>query len=210
MRSTRVILADDHAMFREGMAHLLPADMELVGTASNGKELIEATRRLKPDVVVADLTMPELGGLDALEILRQEQPLVRFVILTVHADPAIAAAALRRGATGYVVKHAAGEELVEALRLAAAGRTYVSPLVSGEVIRRLAEGVPSPADTLTLRQREVLRLLADGLRVKGIAARLGLSVRTVETHKYEIMHLLELDNTVDLVKFAIRQGMVTA
>jgi DNA-binding NarL/FixJ family response regulator len=210
MHSTRIILADDHAMFREGLVHLLPAEMELVGTASNGNELIEATRRLKPDIVVADLTMPELGGLDALEVLRQEQPLVRFVILTVHADPAIAAAALRRGATGYVVKHAAGEELVEALRLAVAGRTYVSPLVSGEVIRRLAEGLPSPGDTLTLRQREVLRLLAEGLRVKEIAARLVLSVRTVETHKYEIMHLLEIGNTVDLVKFAIRQGMVTA
>jgi DNA-binding NarL/FixJ family response regulator len=210
MHSTRVILADDHTMFREGLAHLLPAEMELVGTASNGNELIEATRRLKPDIVVADLTMPELGGLDAVEVLRQEQPRVRFVILTVHADPAIAAAALRRGATGYVVKHAAGEELVEALRLAVTGRTYVSPLVSGEVVRRLAEGVPSPADALTHRQREVLRLLAEGLRVKEIAARLGLSVRTVETHKYEIMHLLEIDNTVELVKFAIRQGMVTA
>jgi DNA-binding NarL/FixJ family response regulator len=197
-------------MFREGLAHLLPAEMELVGTASNGNELVEATRRLKPDIVVADLTMPELGGLDAVEVLRQEQPRVRFVILTVHADPAIAAAALRRGATGYVVKHAAGEELVEALRLAVTGRTYVSPLVSGEVVRRLAEGVPSPADALTHRQREVLRLLAEGLRVKEIAARLGLSVRTVETHKYEIMHLLEIDNTVELVKFAIRQGMVTA
>jgi two-component system, NarL family, response regulator NreC len=210
MHSTRIILADDHTMFREGLAWLLPAEMELVGTASSGKELIDAARRLKPDIVVADLTMPDLGGLDALEILRPEQPLLRFVILTVHADPAIAAAALRQGATAYVVKHAAGEELVEALRLAAAGRTYVSPLVSGEVMRRLAEGVPSPADALTQRQREVLRLLAEGLRVKEIAARLGLSIRTVETHKYEIMHLLEIDNTVDLVKFAIRQGMVTA
>ncbi len=208
MHSTRVILADDHAMFREGLARLLPADMELVGTVSNGRELIEATRLLKPDVVVADLTMPEMGGLEALEVLREEQPLVRFVILTVHADPAVAADALRRGATAYVVKHAAGEELLEALRLARTGRTYLSPLVSGEVLRRLLEGVPSPGEALTPRQREVLRLLAEGSRVKEIAARLGLSVRTVETHKYEIMHLLEIDNTVELVKFAIRQGIV--
>jgi two-component system, NarL family, response regulator NreC len=208
MHSTRVILADDHAMFREGLARLLPAEMELVGMASNGKELIDAARLLKPDIVVADLTMPEMGGLEALQILRQEQPLLRFVILTVHADAAVAADALRRGATGYVVKHAAGEELLEALRLAMAGRTFLSPLVAGEVLRRLLEGVPSPGEALTPRQREVLRLLAEGRRVKEIAAQLSLSVRTVETHKYEIMHLLEIDNTVDLVKFAIRQGLV--
>jgi DNA-binding NarL/FixJ family response regulator len=208
MRSTRVILADDHAMFREGLARLLPPEMELVGTVSNGKELIEAARLLKPDIVVADLTMPEMGGLEALQVLRQEQPLIRFVILTVHADAAVAADALRRGAAGYVVKHAAGEELLEALRFALAGRTFLSPLVAGEVLRRLLENVPSPGEALTPRQREVLRLLAEGRRVKEIAAQLGLSVRTVETHKYEIMHLLEIDNTVDLVKFAIRQGLV--
>jgi DNA-binding NarL/FixJ family response regulator len=110
---------------------------------------------------------------------------------------------------GYVVKHAAGEELVEAIRQAVGGRSYLSPLVAGDVVHRLAQGVDSLGDTLTPRQGEVLRLLAEGRRVKQIAAELGLSVRTVETHKYEIMHLLEIDNTVDLVKFAIRQGIVT-
>jgi DNA-binding NarL/FixJ family response regulator len=183
--------------------------MELVAAVSNGNELLEAARRLQPDLIVADLTMPERGGLDALRILKGERLHARFVILTLHADPAIAAEALRAGATGYVVKHAAAEELVEALRLAAAGRTYLSPLVSGDVVRRLVDGTTSPGETLTPRQREVLRLLAEGRRVKEIAAQLGLSVRTVETHKYEIMHLLEIDNTVDLVKFAIRQGIVT-
>jgi two-component system, NarL family, response regulator NreC len=209
MHRTRVILADDHVMFREGLALLLPPEMELVAAVSNGRELLEATRRLHPDVVVADLTMPELGGLEALRILRNEGAQARFVILTVHAEPALAAEALRAGAACYVVKHAAGEELLEALRQAAAGRTYLSPLVSGDVVRRLAEGAPSPGDALTPRQREVLRLLAEGRRVKEIAAELGLSVRTVETHKYEMMHLLEIDNTVELVKFAIRQGIVS-
>jgi len=209
MRRPRVILADDHAMFREGLAHLLPPDMDLVAAVSNGKELLEAARRLQPDLVVADLTMPEMGGLEALRILRDERLQARFVILTVHADPAIAAEALRAGATGYVVKHAAGEELVEALRLAAAGRTYLSPLVSGDVVRRLVDGRASPGESLTPRQREILRLLAEGRRVKEIAAQLGLSVRTVEAHKYEIMHLLEVDNTVELVRYAIRQGLVT-
>ena len=120
MRRPRVILADDHAMFREGIAQLLPPEMELVAAVSNGNELLDAARRLQPDIVVADLTMPERGGLDALRILKGERLHARFVILTLHADPAIAAEALRAGATGYVVKHAAAEELVEALRLAAA------------------------------------------------------------------------------------------
>jgi DNA-binding NarL/FixJ family response regulator len=204
----RVILADDHAMFREGLAFLLPPEMELVAAVANGKELLEAAQRLQPDLIVADVTMPELGGLDALRTLRDEGVEARVVILTVHAEPTLATEAVRAGALGYVVKHAAGDELQQALRSAAAGRTYLSPLVSGEVLRRLAQGERTPADMLTPRQREVLRLLAEGRRVKEIAAELGLSVRTVETHKYELMRLLDIDNTVDLVKFAIRHGIV--
>jgi DNA-binding NarL/FixJ family response regulator len=209
MPKARLVIADDHAMFREGLAHLLPPEVELVAAVANGNELLEAARRLQPDLIVADLTMPELGGLDALRILRGERLHARFIILTVHADPAIAAQALRAGATAFVVKHAAAEELVEALRRAIAGKTYLSPLVSGDVVQRLVTGAASPAEALTPRQREVLRLLAEGHRVKEIAARLGLSIRTVETHKYEIMHLLEIDNVVDLARFAIRHGMVT-
>ena len=208
MHRPRVILADDHTMVREGLALLLPSDMELVATASNGRELVEQTRRLRPDVVVADLSMPEMGGLDALRTIRREGLEARFIILTVHADPVIAAEAIQAGALGYVVKHAAGEELVQALRLAVAGRSYLTPLLSGDVVRRLAEGISDPGENLTPRQREVLRLLAEGHRVKEIAAELGISVRTVETHKYEVMHLLEMDNTVDLVKYAIRHGIV--
>ena len=209
MHKPRIILADDHAILREGLALLLASEVELVATVSNGRELVEAARRLKPDIIVADLTMPLLGGLEALRDLRAEGITSRFVMLTVHADPAIAAEAMRAGAMGYVVKDAAGDELLLALRLVMAGRTYLSPLVSSEVVERLARGVPSPGEGLTPRQREVLRLLAEGHRVKAIAAELDLSVRTVETHKYEIMHLLGIDNTVDLVKFAIRQGIVS-
>ena len=208
MHRPRIILADDHTIVREGVALLLPSDMELVATASNGRELVELTRRLRPDVVVADLTMPEMGGLDALRAIRREGLETRFIILTVHIDPVIAAEALQAGALGYVVKHAAGEELVQALRMAVAGRSYLTPLLSGEVVRRLAKGIADPGEDLTPRQREVLRLLAEGRRVKEIASELGISVRTVETHKYEVMHLLEMDNTVDLVKYAIRHGMV--
>jgi DNA-binding NarL/FixJ family response regulator len=210
MHRTRVIIADDRTMFRKEFAYLHPPEMDLVATVADGRELVEAIRRLQPDVVVADVTMPELGGLEALRIVRQERLHARFIILTVHADPSLAAEALRAGAMAYVVKQAAGEELVEALRLAVANRTYLSPLVSGDVVRRLVEGATSPGETLTGRQREVLRLLAEGRRVKEIALQLGLSVRTVETHKYEIMHALEIDNTADLVRFAIRRGLVTA
>ena len=209
MARARLVIADDHVMFREGLAHLLPPEVELVAAVSNGNELLEVARRLRPDLIVADLTMPEMGGLEALRILRSERLHTRFVILTVHADPAIAAQALRAGATAFVVKHAAAEELVEALRQAITGRTYLSPLVSGEVVQRLVDGAASSAEALTPRQLEVLRLLAEGRRVKEIAAQLGLSVRTVETHKYEIMHLLKIDNVVDLARFAIRQGIVT-
>lgn len=209
MPKPRVILADDHAIVREGLALLIGPDVDLVATASNGNELLLAVRKFRPDLVVADLTMPGLGGLDALRTLRGEGINARFVILTVHVDAAIAAEAIRAGAAAYVVKEAAGEELLQAIRQAMSGRTYLSPMVSGDVVQRLAQGTPSPAEVLTLRQREVLRLLAEGHRVKEIAGKLGLSVRTVETHKYEIMHLLGIDNTVELVKFAIRQGMVS-
>jgi len=205
----RVILADDHAILREGLALLLASEVELVATVSNGNELLSAARRLLPDLVVADVTMPVLGGLDALRTLRSAGLDTRFVILTVHADASIAAEAIRAGASAYVVKEAAGEELLQAIRQAMAGRTYLSPMVAGDVVQRLAQGIPNPAEALTLRQREVLRLLAEGRRVKEIAGTLGLSVRTVETHKYEIMHLLGIDNTVELVKFAIRQGIVS-
>ena len=209
MHRPRVILADDHTIVREGIALLIAPEVQLVATVSNGKDLVESVRKLQPEIVVADLTMPGLGGLEAMRMLRREGSPARFVILTVHADPAIAAEAIRAGASGYVVKEAAGEELLQAIRQAAGGRTYLSPMVSGDVVHRLAQGTPSPAEALSPRQREVLRLLAEGRRVKEVAADLGLSVRTVETHKYEIMHLLGIDNTVDLVKFAIRQGLVT-
>lgn len=209
MHRPRVILADDHAIVREGLALLLASEVELVATVSNGNELLSAARRLLPDLVVADVTMPGLGGLDALRTLRSAGLDTRFVILTVHADASIAAEAIRAGASAYVVKEAAGEELLQAIRQAMAGRTYLSPMVAGDVVQRLAQGIPNPAEALTLRQREVLRLLAEGRRVKEIAGTLGLSVRTVETHKYEIMHLLGIDNTVELVKFAIRQGIVS-
>jgi DNA-binding NarL/FixJ family response regulator len=208
MHRPRVILADDHAMFREGLALLLPEEMDLVAAVSNGRELLDAARRLRPDIIIADVTMPELGGLEALRVLEEEGLGARVVILTVHEDAALAADAVRHGALGYVVKHAASQELREALRSAVEGRTYLSPLVSGDVIQRLAQGEASPGDVLTPRQREVLRLLAEGRRVKEIAGTLGLSVRTVENHKYEIMHLLELESTVDLVKFAIRRGII--
>lgn len=210
MHRPRVILADDHLMVREGLALLLQPEVDLVASVSNGRELLECAKRLQPDVIVTDLTMPELGGLDALRLHRQEGLKGKFVILTVHADAAIAAEAIRAGAAGYVVKHAAGEELLQAVRLVIRGQSFLSPLVSGDVVRRLAQRDEGPEGRLTPRQREVLRLLAEGRRVKEIASELGLSVRTVETHKYEIMHQLDVHSPVEMVKFAIRHGIITA
>lgn len=208
MRKPRAILADDHVVVREALALLLAAEVEVVAQVSNGQELLAAARRLRPDLIVADVTMPTLGGLEALRLLRQEKREAKVIMLTVHADASIAAEAMRAGAVGYVVKHAAAEELVEAVRLAVAGRTYLSPLVSGDVVDRLARGVVALGESLTPRQTEVLRLLAEGRRVKEIAAELGISVRTAETHKYEIMRSLKVDNMADLVRFAIRRGIV--
>lgn len=210
MRKPRAILADDHVVVREALALLLAPEVEVVAQASNGQELVAQARRLRPDLIVADLTMPTLGGLEALQLLRKEKRKAKVIMLTVHADASIAAEAMRAGAAGYVVKHAAGEELLQAVRLALAGRTYLSPLVSGDVVDRLARGVLAPSEKLTPRQAQVLRLLADGRRVKEVAATLGISVRTAETHKYEIMRLLEVDNMADLVKLAIRRGIVSS
>ena len=209
MHRPRVILADDHVMVREGLALLLQPEVDLVASVSNGRELLERAKRLQPDVIVTDLTMPELGGLDALRLHRQEGLKGKFVILTVHADAAIAAEAIRAGASGYVVKHAAGEELLQAVRLVDPGQSFLSPLVSGDVVRRLAQrdesrGSPDPATARSAPPP------AEGRRVKEIASELGLSVRTVETHKYEIMHQLDVHSPVEMVKFAIRHGIVTA
>ena len=203
----RVLLADDHVIVAEGLAHVIREAGDLVGIVNDGVRLIEEARRLKPDIVIADITMPGLSGLDAMRRLRTEHSTARFIFLTIHTEPSLAAEALRAGAVGYLLKHSAGDELLEAIKAAMAGRTYLTPLLTRDVLEKVANPGDARQD-LTPRQRDVLRLLAEGKRMKEIAAELDISPRTVEDHKYQLMHTLGLETTADLVRFALKQRIV--
>jgi len=202
-----VLLADDHAILLEGLVTLLEREFSLAGTVTDGARLIEAARKLRPDVIVTDLAMPGMSGLEALHRLRADKIPAKVIFLTMHADAQLAAEALRAGASGFVVKHAAGKELVAAIHEVLRGGTYVTPQLSSEVLHRLAEHGPAGAGPLTTRQREVVSLLAAGRTMKEVAAALGLSPRTVETHKYQIMETLGLKTTADLIRYALEQGL---
>jgi len=206
-RRTRVMLADDHAIVAQGLATLLKDHFDLVGTVGNGDELIDAARKLRPDVIVADIAMPVLSGLEALRRLKAMRSEAKVIFLTMHADAQLATEAFRAGASGYVLKQSAGEELIAAIREALQGRTYLTPLITKDVIANFTETTP-PTVKLTPRQREVLRLIAEGRRMKEIAAILELSTRTVETHKYEMMRGLGVESTAELVRYAIQIGLV--
>jgi DNA-binding NarL/FixJ family response regulator len=208
----RVLLADDHRMFAEGLRTLLGEEFELVDIVSDGVAMLEAAQRLRPDVIVADITMPRLNGIDALTQLRAVLPDVRVVFLTMHHDPAYARRALSAGAFGFVLKHSAVEELVSALRSALQGHVFVTPLLGADV---LAGDPTHPAQrtgqfaALTRRQRQVLQLLADGKSVKQVASSLSISTRTVEFHKYTMMETVGAKGMADLVRIAIRNGLVS-
>lgn len=203
----RVLLADDHAMVAEGLAHLIGDVAELVGRVNDGLSLVEETRRLRPDVVVTDITMPGMSRIDAMRKLKLEGSGSHFIFLTVHAEPLLAAEAMRSGAAGYLLKHAAGDELREAIKAVMEGRIYLTPMITGDLLR-VSLLKETPLRDLTSRQREVLRLLAEGKPMKGIAAELNISVRTVEDHKAHLKHVLGLKSTADLVRFAIQQRII--
>ena len=207
MRRARVLLADDHTIVVEGLKSLLKDQFELVGTVADGGQLIDAARKLRPDVIVTDLSMPVLGGLDALRRLKAERLEARVIFLTMHADPRIAAEAFRAGAAGFLLKQSASEELITAIEDVLQGRTYLTPLLTKDVIANLTASATETEVALTPRQREVLRLLADGKRMKEIGAILGLSTRTVETHKYEMMQALGVGSTAELVRYALTHGL---
>jgi DNA-binding NarL/FixJ family response regulator len=207
----RVLLADDHLLVAEALKSLLTPEFELVGVVEDGRALVEAAERLKPDVIVADVTMPHLNGIDALVQLRQGGNRVPVVFLTMHRDATFARRALEAGAAGFVLKHSAPAELVTAIRAALQGRTYLTPQLAGEVfeaMRLTPEQAGDPVASLTPRQREVLQLQAEGRSAKEIAARLGISARTVEFHKYQMMETLGLHTNAELVHFAIKHGLV--
>ena len=209
MNRARVLLADDHRLVAEGLKRLLESEFELVGVVENGRALVTAARELKPEVIVSDITMPDLNGIEALGELKKDNPDVKVVFLTMHHSVTYARRALEAGALGYVLKHSASEELIIAVRAAAAGQTFVTPVIAGEVFKALRDGdeVEDPANRLTLRQREILRLLVDGHSAKAIAARLNISSRTVEFHKYAMMESLGITTSADLIRFALRHGI---
>lgn len=202
----RVLLADDHAVVAEGLARLVGDVADLVGLVTDGVQLVEAARRLRPDIIVADITMPGMSGIDAMRALKAEGSEARFVFLTIHVDADLAAEAFRAGASAFLLKQVAGDELIEAIHTVMRRRTYLTPLITQDVLHSLH--APSSVPDLTSRQREVLRLLAQGKRIKEIASDLNISVRTVEDHKARLMQTLGLESTADLVRFAIKQRIV--
>ena len=207
----RVLVADDHRMFAEGLRSLLDEEFDLVGIVEDGVALIEAAKRLRPDVIVADITMPRLNGIEALTQLRAELPDVRVVFLTMHRDAAYARRAVAAGAMGFVLKHSAVSELLFALHSALEGRTFITPALTADVLRAMERdptGLADPVSAITPRQREILQLLAEGKSAKQIAAKLDISARTVEFHKYALMESVGAKNTAELIHFAIRHGIV--
>jgi two-component system, NarL family, response regulator NreC len=205
----RVILADDHAMVAEGLGRLISEVADLVAQVADGRQLVDSARRLKPDIIISDVSMPVMSGLDALRQLKAEGSQAHFIFLTVHTEAQLAAEAMRAGASGYLLKAAAGEELFEAIRAAMAGRVFLSPHITGDVLRTISGRANQGERELTSRQREVLKLIAQGKRMKEIAADLNISVRTVEDHKSQLLVALGVKSTADLVKFAVKHGFVS-
>jgi len=214
MSVTTIVLADDHHVVRKGMRALLEAesDFRLVGEASDGLETVQLVERLRPDVLVLDLMMPGLNGLEVTRQVCKRSPQTRVVILSMHADDDYVLEALRNGAIGYVLKDASIDELVQAVRDAAAGRRYLSPLLGERAIdayvRQTREATLDRYETLTDREREVLHLAAEGLTNAEVAARLSISPRTAETHRANMMRKLGLRTQTDLVRYALRRGII--
>jgi DNA-binding NarL/FixJ family response regulator len=209
-RRPRILLADDHAMLLDAFRRLLESQCEIVGTATDGRALIELAVETRPEVIVLDISMPRLNGMDACAQLRRKLPEVKFVFLTVNEDPDVAAEAIRLGASGFLLKSSASAELTLAIEYALAGRTYITPLITrGKPLGVfLGEANAPAAEKLTGRQREVLQLLAEGKVMKEAAEILKLTPRTIAFHKYAIMEQLGLKTSAELVQYAVERGMV--
>jgi DNA-binding NarL/FixJ family response regulator len=207
MRRHSVLIAEDHRIVAEGLVKLLGERFDVVATVADGAALVEAAERLRPDVIVSDVKMPSVSGLEALAQLRKRGVTSKFVFLTMHSDPSVATRAMRAGASAFVLKHSAGEDLIDAIDEVLSGRTYLAPAVTRDVLDAFDAG-RSGEVALTPRQRDVLRLIVQGRRMKEIATTLDLSARTIETHKYEMMRALGVQSTAELIALAVKQGLV--
>lgn len=211
MKRPRILIAEDHRIVAEGLRSLLEPEFELIGIVEDGRALIDAAEKLRPEVIVADISMPFLNGIDAVRQIKKTHEQIKVVFLTMHPDVTYAASAFEAGASGYVLKHSAPSELVTAIQSALRGKTYVTPLLAGELMQFYKER-PAHRDELTRltpRQREVLQLLTEGRSAKEIAAMLNISPRTVEFHKYRMMDDLGMKTLAELVRFAINKGIVS-
>ncbi len=212
MKKPRVLLADDHKIVIEGLKSLLRDEFEIVGSVEDGRALVEQASTLYPDVIVADISMPQLNGIEAARQIKKIDKNIKIVFLTMHQDATYAANAFEAGASGFVLKHSASSELIRAIREAIKGRTYVTPLIAGDLIYTYQEG-GSPEKNLfkkmSPRQREVLQLLAEGKSAKEIASILNISTRTVEFHKYRMMEQLNIKTSAELVRYAIKHGIIS-
>ena len=211
----RIVIADDHRIVREGLKSLVEKekDLEVAGMAENGRQALLLTRKLKPDVVIIDIAMPDLNGIDAAQQIADEVPGVKVIALSMHSEKQFVEGMLRAGAAGYLLKDSAFEELIKAIRIVCAGKKYLSPEVTDIVLRNylspsIGEDVEKEPD-LTLREREVLQLISEGSTTREIAEQINISIKTVETHRKNIMDKLDLHTVAELTRYAIRHGITS-
>jgi DNA-binding NarL/FixJ family response regulator len=211
VKRPRVLLADDHRLLREAFVKLLEPDCDVVGAVADGRALLEAAPKLRPDVVVLDVAMPQLNGLDAARQLKRSMPDVKVIFLTVSEDPDLAAEAFRSGASAFLLKNSAASELLQAIRDVSQGRSYVTPLATRDMLDTLMRQPESSRGgrELSQRQREVLQLLAEGRTMKEIADILKITARTVAFHKYGMMRELGIKTSAELIQFAIKKRIVS-
>jgi len=213
MNKPRVLLADDHTLVLDGFRKLLEEHCEIVGAVEDGRALLEAAERHRPDVITLDISMPQLNGIDAARRLRKIAPQAKLIFVTMHADQAYISEAFKSGASGYLLKRSAGSELVQAIHTVMNGNYYVTSLIAKNLVHSALAGGQAPLiqrDTLTVRQREVLQLVAEGRTVKEIAGVLNISPKTVEFHKSQIMEQLDLHTTAELTKYALTHGLISS
>ena len=207
MKKPTVILADDHTLVLEGFRRLLETHCELLATVGDGQALLKAAAQHRPDIVILDISMPVMNGIEAARTLKSKFPSMRLVFVTMHADPAYVRAAFQAGACGYLLKQSLGTELTQALHTVLRGQSYVTPLIAKDVDDGALSHDQPPLVELTARQQEVLQLIVDGHSAKDIPAKLNISHRTVEFHKSQLMQQLDLHSTVELIKFALTNGL---